>query len=930
MTIFREAGEQVFPKPMTSSELILMHEGVLRKSGRYPWGSGKDPHQRNKMFLDYVEDLQNKGMSPTEIAKGMGLEDEDGISTTQLRALKTIAKAQNKAQDISKAQRMKESGDSNMAIGRAMGINESSVRALLDPAAKAKNDEIFALSNLLRDEVSADRYIDVGAGVERHLGISKEKLTTAVAMLEEEGYKKYPVKIDQPGGKETTMKILAPPGTPYREVFLNQDRIKNISKFSEDRGDTFKAIEPPVSVSLKRVGVRYAEEGGTQKDGVIELRRGVPDISLGNSRYAQVRIAVEGTHYLKGMAMYSDDLPDGVDMLFNTNKKSTGNKLDAMKSLVNKKTGKVDEDNPFGSIVRQKHYVDSKGNTKLSPLNIVGTKDPDGVKTPGEEGAWYQWSRNLSSQMMSKQGPHLAQKQLDLSYDIKKAEFDLINSLDNPAVKKRLLKSFADDAESSSVKLSAAGLPRTRNHVILPINSLKDTEIYAPNFNNGEKVVLVRHPHGGIFEIPELTVNNRNAEANRLIPNAKDAVGINAKVAERLSGADFDGDTVLVIPNKQSGPDRVRTAPAVSALIDFDPKRSYPKYEGMPEMANKQQEMGKISNLITDMTIRRATNAEIVRAVRHSMVVIDAEKHELNYKQSAIDHGIKELKQKYQSKPDGKSGGASTIISRASSDVRVGARKPRPAKEGGPIDKATGKKVWEYSGETYIKTTTTKNGVVKEKLIPKTVKSKRMLEEEDAFNLSSGQPIEAVYATHANKLKALANEARRIDVNTPGQKVDYEAKAKYGPQIKSLDAKLDIAMRNAPLERQALLLAKAKVKAKRQADPEMKADEIKKLNALAVQEARQRVGASKKQVQITDDEWEAIQAGAISNNKLTAILDNADLDSVKARATPRTATVMVPAKVARAKAMLANGYTSAEVASMIGVPVSTLNSALDR
>ena len=57
------------------------------------------------------------------------------------------------------------------------------------------------------------------------------------------------------------------------------------------------------------------------KDGVIEIRSGVDDLSLGDSHYAQVRILVDGNTYLKGMAVYSDDLPDGVDVMFNTNKK---------------------------------------------------------------------------------------------------------------------------------------------------------------------------------------------------------------------------------------------------------------------------------------------------------------------------------------------------------------------------------------------------------------------------------------------------------------------------------------------------------------------------------------------------------------------------------------------------------------------------------
>lgn len=891
----------------------IMHEGILRKSGRYPWGSGETPHQRNKEFLQYVDSLHKKGLTESEIAQGLG------ITTTQLRATKTITKNQQKQAEISQAYRLKEKGMSNVAIGEQMGLNESSVRALLNPSTQAKNDVLLATSNMLKDQIKEKTYLDVGAGVENYIGVSKPALGNAIAVLQEEGYKLQYLQVEQQGtGKKTTIKVLTPPDTTYSELYKNQDKVGSISNYSEDGGRTFLGIEPPAVASSKRIAVRYADEGGASMDGVIQLRRGVPDVSLGESRYAQVRINVDGTHYLKGMAMYSDNMPDGIDMIFNTNKHPTGNKLDAMKPLKkDKETGNVDDDNPFGSIVRQKHYKDKSGNEKLSLLNIVGTEDPDGRRMAGEEGAWYQWSRKLSSQMLSKQPTALAKQQLDLAYDIKKGEFDEINALTNPAVKKKLLESFADGADSSAVHLKAAGLPRTRNHVILPINSLKDTEVYAPQYKNGEKVVLIRHPHGGIFEIPELTVNNKNKEANSLIKNAIDAVGINSRVAERLSGADFDGDTVLVIPNNSK---QVRHKPTLDALKNFDPKTSYPGYPGMPAMRSKQQEMGNISNLITDMHIKGAPDSEIARAVKHSMVVIDAEKHELNYKQSAADNNIRELKKKYQGRADG---GASTIVSRASSESRVLDRKPRSAKEGGAIDPVTGKKMFVLTNEAYVN----KAG----KTVVKTIKSTKMAETDDAFTLASTvpEPIEKVYATHANKLKALANQARVEYLKTPNIKMDRSAKIAYEPQVKSLNAKLNIAQRNAPLERKAQLLAAAVVSAKRQANPNMEADELKKIKGQALTEARRRTGAKKQRIEITQVEWDAIQAGAISNNRLNEILKNTDLDVVKALATPRDRPAMPKAKVARAQSLLASGYTQAEVAEALGVPTSTLNDALN-
>ena len=63
-------------------------------------------------------------------------------------------------------------------------------------------------------------------------------------------------------------------------------------------------------------------------------------------------------------------------------------------------------------------------------------------------------------------------------------------------------------------------------------------------------------------------------------------------------------------------------------------------------------EMDKISNLITDMILGGATEPELARAVRHSMVVIDASKHNLDYTRSYQENEIESLKLKYQPKCD--------------------------------------------------------------------------------------------------------------------------------------------------------------------------------------------------------------------------------------------------------------------------------------
>lgn len=893
----------------------LAHYGVLRRSGRYPWGSGENPYQSSKGFLSYVAEMREQGLTDTEIARGLGLYTDDGKpwSTTEFRAFNSIAKNEVKKAEIARALQLRDKGMSNSAIARAMGKNESSIRALLNEDNQKKADRLTNTADILKKEVASKTYLDVGTGTHHYLGVSDNQLKVAIQMLKEEGYNLYYLKVPQLGTQhETTLKVLVPPDVTYSEFAKNKDKVRTVQTYSEDKGETFKILNPPVQVKSKRIQVNYGDEGGAAKDGVIELRRGVEDISMGNKRYAQVRIAVDDTHFLKGMAIYADDLPEGVDIRFNTNKTRAdmqkeveAGKAPNVKLAAMKKQKTDDPNNPFGSMIRQKTYVDSKGREKQSALNIVN-----------EEGKWADWGKTLSSQFLSKQPVGLAKEQLDLQYDRNKNELEAISKLTNPAVKRKLLEAFADGADSDSVYLKAAGLPRTANHVILPINSLKDNEIYAPKYNNGEKVVLIRHPHGGKFEIPELVVNNRNPEAKRLIPNAEDAVGINSNVAQRLSGADFDGDTVLVIPNNSG---KVKTSPALLALKDFDPQTAYPKYEGMKVMtpADKQHKMGDISNLITDMTIRGASQAELARAVKHSMVVIDAEKHELNHKQSYIDNNIAELKKKYQGSARS---GATTLISRAKRRIDVPLTKPRSAAEGGPIDKETGKVINVPTGETYIN----RSG----QTVLKTRKSKELAETDDAYSLSSGTPMEAVYADFSNKMKALANQARKEMVNTPSMRISPSAKDIYKEEVASLKAKLNIAEKNAPLERQAQVIGNALAKAKMESNPGLEKSDIKKIKNQSLEEARARVGAKKTQVEITDREWDAIQAGAVSTNVLEKILNNTDLDRVRELATPRSAFVMNTSQIARARSMLNSGYTQAEVAAALGVSVSTLSNAV--
>ena len=901
---------------MDDDDDALIHYGMPRRSGRYPWGSGKDPYQRNVDFISRVKELKAMGKTEREIAEAVGLKN-----TSQLRVEYASALAMRKTHDRATIKKLLADGMNKSEIAKQMGVNESTIRSLLNEESEARTNQARKTADALKKLIDEKGMIDVGGDAETYLGVSKTKLDEALYLLQQEGYPVYGGRVPQATnpGMKTTLKVLCPPGTEHKEIF-KYDNINSIEDFkSFDDGESFKkAFSYPESLDSKRLKIRYSEEGGLQKDGVIELRRGVEDISLGDSLYSQVRILVDGTHYLKGMAVYSDDMPDGVDVIFNTNKKAGTPMEKVLKEI------KDDPDNPFGSAIKEKGgqrwYTDADGNEKLSLIN-----------KRADEGDWSDWKDKLPAQFLSKQSLKLAEQQLKLAIDDKVSEFDEICSLTNPTVKKNLLQSFSEDCDSAAVHLYAAALPRQKYHVILPVNDLSEKEVYAPNYHDGEKVVLVRYPHGGTFEIPELVVNNKNAAARKLIgPNSKDAICINSKVAERLSGADFDGDTVMVIPN--NGKIRITSTPPLKGLEGFDPKLEYPEVPGMKKLtkSSTQNEMGKISNLITDMTLKGADQDELARAVKHSMVVIDAAKHKLNYKQSEIDNDIPSLKKKYQAVYDenGKkiSEGSATLISRAKSRQEVPKRKGSPQ-----IDPETGKVSYKESGETYTKTSVNKRtGEITTKTKLRTQTSTKMAETDDAYSLVSKErtPMELLYAGFANKMKSMANEARKTMVNTKDIKYDPSAKATYQKEVKSLDDKLLVAKKNSPRERQAQLMAASVVKAKKQANPDMTTAEIKKESQRALSAAREQVGARKQRIEVTDREWEAIQAGAISATKLNSIIKNADIDVLREKAMPRTTKELSQAKINRIKSLSRQGKTNAEIANALGIPASSVSNYL--
>ena len=931
--------------PNPPMENYIMHYGRGHldggHSGRYKWGSGEDPYQHSGDFLSRVNELKEQGLSESEIAKTMGIMSKDGKSpsSTRLRIQLQLAKEEQRSEKVAQARRLREAGHSLQAIAEKMGFdNDSSVRTLLDVDIEARKNQSKETADFLMKQVDEKGMIDVGKGIETELGISREKLETALYIAELNGYERFGAGVPQINnpGKQTNIQVLAPPGSQHKDIY-NYDEIHTINDYiSYDGGDSFKpSFVFPESMDSKRLAIRYAEDGGIKKDGVMEIRPGVEDLDIGG-HYAQVRILVDGKKYLKGMAVYGDekDFPPGVDVIFNTNKDKSKSKLEVLKDAkIDKETGEVDRENPFGSLIKEKggqnYYIGKDGKEHLSLIN-----------KRAEEGDWGEWADKLPSQFLAKQNLSMINKQLEITMDNKKAEYDEICSLTNPTVKKALLKSFSDDCDAAAVHLKAAALPRQKYQVLLPLTTIKDNEIYAPNYKDGEKVALVRYPHGGTFEIPILTVNNKNREGIKVISkNAKDAIGINNKVAERLSGADFDGDTAMVIPTAGNGKNmgvKITSTKELEGLKGFDNKLSYghdPHSEIRDEngkiiaytrggikfkaMNNTQQEMGKISNLITDMTIKGAKPEELARAVRHSMVVIDAEKHGLDYKQSEKDNGIRELKVKYQGEIDPKTGRlntpAGTLMSRAKG------RAPVPKRKGSPkIDPNTGELIWKSVKETY----TDKDGKIKERI----QNSTKMAETKDAMTLVSKDrnPKELAYANYANFNKDLANKARLTMINTGKIAVNASAKKTYAKEVESLDNKLREAELNAPKERTAQRIANSELKAKMQANPDMTKAEKKKFGQRALSRAREQVGAKRTTIDIEPKEWEAIQAGAISESKLNRIINHTDTDKLKELATPITSKGLTNGQINRIKSLSKQGYTNAQIAEMLGKSATTI------
>lgn len=1006
-----------------TDEEFLEHYGMPRRSGRYPWGSGKKDYQHSIDFLGRVEQLKEKGWRETP----ENIERDFGLSVKEYRMEKSLCLNERRLDKVRTAERLRDKeGMNNSQIAKKMGINESSVRSLLNEGSKKKMLEAKETADFLKKQLETKKMIDVGKDVELDLNVSREKLDTALYMLQSQGYGVYSNRIPQPtnNNKQTTQKVLTNQeiasnanGKVPKEVYQYND-IQTVKDYiTRDGGKTYeKKFNYPSSLDSKRMVVRYNDEKGPdgftggEKDGIIEIRRGVADLDLGESRYAQVRILVDGTHYAKGMAVYSDKMPDGIDVVFNTSKgKNVPMKSadkDAKQVL---KPIKNDPENPFGSAIKDadqggQYWYDSKTGKRLESKADSKNAKLGLINKRSDQGDWTEWKDALPSQFLSKQPSYMTKKQLDLAKANKLAEFDEIKSLTNPTIKKYYLEKFASNCDSAAVDLKAAALPGQKYHVIIPINSLKDNEVYAPQYKDGTQVALIRYPHGGRFEIPILTVNNKNSSARKIIgTDSIDAVGIKKAVADRLSGADFDGDTVMVIPtNDKKGKVKIASKNQLDGLIGFDNK-SYQYDSKSPDgkhyykngkefkiMKNTDNQMGVISNLITDMTLLGANDDELARAVRHSMVVIDAEKHKLDYKQSEKDNDIASLKKKYQRSYDEngniKYGGASTIVSRAKGETNVLKRRGQPKinekgkswydpsrPEGALLYTTAAPKDLYYADETFDKKTgiksiktkdgktikynindpggrskydpvmhindkgevtfTNKDGTIEYHKKARTIKSTRMAEVDDAMKLVSPNKheIELLYADYANSMKALGNEARKTYIKTESLKSDPNAKKVYAKEVSSLMARLNEAKKNSPKERAALRLSNVEIKERMKDNPDMKSEDVRKLAQRTVTKYRNELGTiarKNRAITISDREWEAIQAGAITENKLKEILQYTDPASLRERAMPKNKKGLSNAQINRIKAMANSNFTLQQIADSMNISTSLVSKYL--
>lgn len=972
-------------------------------SGRYLKGSGDNSLQHPHDFLDRVERLKRTGWTETSenIREAFGMSTTEYRAYKKIAAhdkRQERVDTANKLMEELGGNRMAVARAMSEKYGEH--ISESSIRSLLDTKTAERKSAAQNTADLIKEQLKAKGSIDVGKGVELEmgLGVSAETMKESLTMLEMEGYHVTTFGLKQVTGKanqQTIMKVIVSPekGEEIKQTLKKErnDRVEAVKKaieanngdydaaakslgykdrgtidrlldpkndvdmaapvsekqiqnylmnhpgdinsmadyHSKDGGMTYRAPEYPASIDSSRVMIRYGDQGGYAKDGTIELRRGVADLSLGNDHYAQVRILVDGDRYMKGMAFYSDDknFPDGIDVIYNRPEKSDVPMRDVLK-----KTKHDDPMDPFGSTITaagQYHYIDKDGNEKLGAINKLRS-----------EGAWEDQQINLSQQFLSKQPLKFIKNQLNITYADYEAEYDEIMSIQNPTVRKKCLNDFAGTCDSASVTLKAAAMPKQHTRVLLPVDSLKDNEVYARDYKDGTEVMLIRYPHAGPFELVKATVNNKNKEGQRVLGDAYDAIGLNPNAVGKLSGADYDGDTATIFPIPKGV--KLSYADQLSGLKNYEPKAIYAgtmvvdengkehwyrngkEYKVMPK-SSTNREMGIASNLITDMTLGGADEQELTRAVRHSMTVIDAAKHHLDYMASYKENDIDDLKRRYQKHVDPvtgeeKYGGASTLLSTRKQAT------PVPERQGqAKIDPNTGELIYKNSGRKYYD----KKG----NLVEATIDIPKMMSVKDAHELSTGSQVENAYADYANKMKALANRARKEYAATPNMVYDRNARETYKSEVERLELAVRQAKLNAPRERRAQAIANSKLKSMTAENPNLPKDKktYGKLKTRVMAEARDAVsaGSKKNRITLSQREWDAINNGAVSDSFAQQIFRFCEDNQVRSYATPKKNDMALSqAKINQIKSRWNSGMSKEDIAESLGISMSSVNKYL--
>ena len=208
-----------------------------------------------------------------------------------------------------------------------------------------------------------------------------------------------------------------------------------------------------------------------------------------------------------------------------------------------------------------------------------------------------------------------------------------------------------------------------------------------------------------------------------------------------------------------------------------------------------------------------------------------------------------------------------------------------------------------------------------------------MAETDDAMTLVSPvkHEIELLYADYANTLKGLANDARLEMVNTKAMPNNPTAKKTYAKAVSSLEAKLNDAQKNSVKERQALRLSNEEMKEKMKQNPDMKKSDERKLAQRTVNKYRNEVGTIARRNRaftISDDEWVAIQSGAVSEHQLKEILNYTDPDALRERAMPKQSKTFTNTQINTMRSMLNSNFTLEEISKKFGVSPSVISKIL--